>query len=52
MLFTHRTVEGSTKVLANRKDSSRALRASSLNKLNVIYTVYIYTQGTRVVDLS
>ena len=52
MLFTHRTVEGSTEIIFNHKGIASALGASSSNKLIVIYTVYIYTQGTRVVDLG
>ena len=52
MSFTHRTVEGSAKVIFNHKGIASALGASSSNKLISIYTVYIYAQGTRVVDLG
>jgi hypothetical protein len=52
MSFAHRAVERGAKVLANCKDSPRALGALSSNKFVVVHTVYAYPQRARVVDLS
>jgi hypothetical protein len=49
---TRQAVERGAKVLTNRKDSPRALRALSSNKFLVVDTVYAYPQRARVIDLS